>query len=355
MKPLYVINDTHIGAIRTGGVTPATAYELRLETLARFGDLLGWARGGDLLINGDLFDKANIPYTDMWTAIEMCAAWLQVNPDSKLYAAAGNHDLSKNTTVMSSFELFCKIMSAMAPGQFLPIFGPTQLIGRMDYVIPHLPNQDLFDAAIAAVPAGTKYLFLHCNYENNFAVEADHSLNLSAAQAEKLQVERIVIGHEHQRSEHMAGKVLALGNQIPTSVADCLGNSAKYMLKIHSDKMEFMPTWNADRDFARPDWRDLTTITEGARFIRVEGEATAAEASEVIAAISRLRSRSKALVITNAVAIDGRREDDEFKMSLESMKSFDVLEELYEILGPDDAALIKELLEKNNVQTSQAE
>ncbi len=356
MRHLYVINDTHIGAIRAGGTTPASAYQLRLTVLDRFESLLSLCNDGNVLINGDLFDKANIPYTDLWRTVEICSEWLRGGNMRQLYCPAGNHDLSKNTTIMSSFELFCRVMKSMFPTQFWGLFSPTSIDHGM-FVIPHMPNQDLFDAAIAAVPDGTKYLFLHCNYENKFAVEADHSLNLSSDQAEKLAVERIILGHEHQRSTHMAGKVVALGNQIPTSIADCLGNDAKYLAKISGDKIEYLPVWEAATDFARPDWQDLSTIAPNARFIRVEGEATAAQASEVIAVISKLRSRSKALVITNAVSIDGRSSDEEadVRMSLESVKAFDVMTELFKILGDEDSATIKKLMEENNVSTSQAE
>lgn len=352
MTPLYVINDLHIGAIRAGGTTPATSAKLRQETLAGFRGLLTRCEDGDLLINGDLFDTMNIPYSDLWAAVELCSFWLGKNPHNEMYAARGNHDVPRNTSFMSSFDLFCKIMETMHPDRFYSVTEPKHLKTHNAYVIPHMPNQDLFNEALKAVPK-CKRLFVHANYDNNFAVESDHSLNVSPAQAEAVPVEQIIFGHEHQRKTALAGKVVVVGNQIPTSVADCLGNDAKYLLKI-TDKLEHIPCWTAEGDFARPDWRDFSTVGN-ARFVRVEGKAEKSEAAEAVSAISKLRSTSQALVITNAVEVEGVALESEILMTLTSLKAFDILGALLEIVGDEDGQIVKQLMEKHNVQTSQTE
>lgn len=33
MKPLYIMNDLHLSAVRAGGTTPETAYHLRQDLL----------------------------------------------------------------------------------------------------------------------------------------------------------------------------------------------------------------------------------------------------------------------------------------------------------------------------------
>ena len=49
-------------------------------------------------------------------------------------------------------------------------------------------------------------LFLHCNYDNNFAVESDQSLNLSADVAATLWIaDHILIAHEHQMQDWHPG------------------------------------------------------------------------------------------------------------------------------------------------------
>lgn len=344
---LYVINDTHIGAIRSGGTNPASAFALRTYILERFNALLAMCSDGDLLINGDLFDTFAIPYIDLLAAFDAIVEWLATG-SGRLHLAAGNHDLSKTTSTMSSFQFLARLL---AKHPRVSVYEePSRLHGFEDFsIIPHLANQDLFDLALARVPKGTKYLFLHCNFDNKFAQQQDHSLNLSAEQARALSVERIVLGHEHQRSMHLTGKVMVPGNQIPSSVADCLGNREKFMTVIHDTKMEFLPVWEASGSFVRADWHELAKVPADAQFVRVEGEAGASEAPAVVALIAKMRQTHKAFVITNAVEIEGRKGEVE-KMSLEKAQSFDVLDALMKRLKPEWQVKVKKLLEGRDVQ-----
>lgn len=344
MLPLFVINDIHIGAIRSAGTTPATAYQLRLDLIEGFGSLLTMATGCDLLINGDLFDKENVPMSDLYGAWMMLRTWLQANPPCRLFLPPGNHDLSKTSTTFTSFDMLVKLLES----EFDRVVSMREgFLTKHGSIIPHMPNQDLFNLELAKVPVDTKYLFLHCNVNNGFAAEADHSLNLSYEQAEKLPVERIIVAHEHQRSRHLNDKILVVGNQIPSSVGDCLGNDKKYALKI-TDKIEWIETCDMTDLFQRLDWREPGAAQE-LPFIRIEGEAAAHEAADVVSMISTLRKTSKALVITNAVKIAGTKDQAELQVSLEQIKSFDVMTALMEILTEEERVVVTKLLEENNV------
>lgn len=347
---LYVINDTHVGAIRAGGTNPASAFALRTYILERLNALLDACVDGDLLINGDLFDTYNIPYLDLLATFDALVGWLSKNPSCAIHLPAGNHDLSKTTSTMSSFQFLSRLL-AKHPRVFA-YEEPSRLHGYDDIsVIPHMQNQDIFDIALMRVPKDTKYLFLHCNFDNKFAQQQDHSLNLSVEQAQALSVERIVLGHEHQRSLHLAGKVMVPGNQIPSSVSDCLGNREKFMTIITDNKMEFVPVWSADESFERIDWHDLSMANEHSQFIRVEGEASASEAPAVVALIAKLRQSHKAFVITNAVQIEGRKGEVE-RTSLEKAQRFDVLTALMTRLKkPEWQAKVRKLLEDHNIST----
>jgi DNA repair exonuclease SbcCD nuclease subunit len=344
MTPFNVINDTHCGAIRSSGTTPRSAWQLRQYNLQQFGMLLERA-DGDLLINGDLLDTFSIPYTDLFEVYGMLRSWLAKGHD--LYLPPGNHDLSKTTTTMSSFQFLCKLLESHPNMHIMDEPGEIEVAGQRGWVIPHVTNQDLFDIALSEVPPGIKYLFLHCNYDNKFAMVSDHSLNLSAEQARNLKVERIILGHEHQRNEHQAGKVLVVGNQIPTSIADCLGNDAKYMLRI-TDKIEWLPVWERSGSFERVDWKDAKSVSPDAQFIRVEGEASTIDAAAVASAISKLRSTHNAFVITNAVKIEGRDASGE-KISLEQIQNYNILDALMKRLTPAQVVVVKKLMEENNV------
>jgi metallophosphoesterase superfamily enzyme len=342
--PFYVINDNHNGAIRSGGTTPKSAWALRQYLLAEFCAIVQATDGGVLMILGDLLDTHAIPYSDLLEVYTILLDWVRRNPDTGLILVPGNHDLSKTTTTMSSFQFLCKLLSAESNVTVVDEPKAVNVAGNVGWVIPHMPNQDLFDIALESVPPNVKYLFLHCNFDNKFAQEADHSLNLSQAQAEKLPVERIIIAHEHQRKIGLSGKVILPGNQTPSSVADCLGNKEKYMLRI-TDKIEYIPTWQRESSFIEMDWRALADTPEGAQFVRVTGEASAVEASAVVTAISKLRNTHDAFVITNAVSLEGRSLDAP-AASLEAVQGFNILEAVLKKLNKDQQVVVTALLEE---------
>jgi len=105
-------------------------------------------------------------------------------------------------------------------------------------------------------------------------------------------------------------------------------------------------TWDAAEGFAEIPWDELasTICADGVKFIRVVGEATAEQAPDVIKAIAGYRKVSEALVITNAVKIEGVSDMEELNVSMEDVKNFDVLAYLLENLDEDQAAVVKELL-----------
>lgn len=345
MTDLTVINDIHAGVIRTGGVTGASAFALRRFVLDNFKALLE-RTDTDLLINGDLFDTNMVPYMDLLEVYSLLTDWLYNG--HRLILASGNHDLDKNTTRLSSFQFLCRLLKDI--DNVVIVENEPVLVGKDHYVIPHMVNQETFDLALSRVPA-VRNLYLHCNYNNAFAQVKDHSLNLTQAQAEALPVEKIILGHEHQRSTHLGGKVLVVGNQIPTSVADCLGNDAKYMLRVSKAGWGWVEVWQARGSFAQVDWRELESVSAQAEFIRVEGTATAAEASQTVEAISRFRQKHDAFVITNAInylSADGVQE----ALSLEKIQSFDVMTALLKRLSPAQATKIKNLMGAHNVSES---
>lgn len=337
---LKVYNDTHCGVIRSAGTTPRTQWELRQWNLGLFASLFEHASHDDVIILGDLFDTFSVPLNDFWQVYQVLANWLERNRHLTLYLVAGNHDLSKTSTTMSSFHLLC----AMLKHQYMNvevILQPTEV--PYGYVIPHLPNQDLFDAALAEVPE-CEALFLHCNYDNNFAAESDQSLNLTKEQAEKVPAKYIVIAHEHQ-TKVVGNRIFIPGNQLPTSVADWLGTDKKSYLQMKQDKEPALVSWLEPAGiFERVNWKEPELVS--AKFVRLEGTATAEEAQEVVEAVARYRQQSQALVVTNAVRIQAGAEAGHFADSLETIRAFDVLAALKELLEPKEFALVEEALQK---------
>lgn len=337
----HITNDWHLGAVRSGGTTPTTAYQLRQQLLAKFGAVLERI-DTDLVLLGDLFDTASIPMSDLASALFLLEAWLERG--YKLWGVNGNHDISSNSTKFSSFQFLMQILLVRFPEQVRHVTAGELITPEM-YVIPHVANQDLLGIELAKVPA-VKYLLVHANYNNFFALCSDTSLNISEAQATALPVEKIIFAHEHQARTALNGKVVIIGNPEPSSVSDCLGNQAKYMLKLSDDGIEKIQTWQAAGSFSEQDWKALEDVGQ---FIRVTGSATAEEAGAVVNTISKFRASAKALVITNAVSIAGVQDGQQIEVTLEQIRGFSVFEALLECLTPEEGAKIKKLRTDYNV------
>ena len=342
---LTILNDLHIGAVRTGGTTPITQWQLRQSLNEQMAELVAGVYS-DLMILGDLFDSHITPLSDWLATWRTLDDWLERNPDRHLWLVAGNHDLSKTSTTVGSLQALARVLADRRPNVTL-VMEPLGLYEG--YIIPHLANQALFDLALSKVPETAPVLFLHCNYDNKFAVQADQSLNLSAEQAEVItnRGTRIVIAHEHS-SRVIGKKVWIPGNQIVSSVADCLGSDQKRYAVVNRGQVSLNPYQAVDSLLSRQDWRALTETDRP--FVRVEGEAVAEEAADVVARISRFRSQSKALVVTNAVKImvEGGL-SEKFATSLESVKSFDVMAALKEILSPKEYEIVLRLKQAKGV------
>lgn len=332
---LYIASDLHVGAVRTGGTTPTSAYALRQYLLQGLAQLLDEAGNRDVMILGDLFDTQAISLADLMKAYQIILRWKLAHPEARLILVAGNHDLSKNSATLSSFQFLCGLLQEQ--DRVVTVFEPTMT--PYGYVIPHLPNQDLFDLALANVPP-CKVLFLHCNYANEFAQHSDHSLNISKEQAEAAPVERIVIAHEHNARRMLGSKVWIPGNQLASSISDCMEEKNKHVTLVELDGSVVFADWPRP-DYVERGWRELAGSTEA--FIRVVGDAEAHEAADVVAAISRLRQTAPAFVITNAVDIKSDDATEEFAASLEEVRSFDVLDALKKLLTPEEVAIIESL------------
>lgn len=349
-----VLNDLHLGVQRTGGTTAESAQTLRAFTLSNYKGLLNQA-SNNVVINGDMFDTYSVPLVDLLDAYEITANWLS-NEACHLTLIAGNHDLSKNSANIGSLQLLAFLLKDRFPGQVEFIQGATWVDeGQGIYAISHVLNQELFDLELGRVPDNVKYLLLHCNFDNSFAGMADHSLNLMRDQARVL-VKRgitVILGHEHQGRTIMNDKVIIVGNQFPTSIADCLAHGEgqkdgiKCMLQIDGDDLELVPTWNhlqAWGGYEEVDWQYIGNAPINADFIRIDGKATSAQAAEVIKVISKLRQSSKAFVITNAVKIDAGEGQQEIEASVEDIRAVNVIDMLLEALDEDQRAVVRKLL-----------
>ena len=353
---MIVLNDVHLSVQRSAGTTPASALQLRQWLQTSFRSFVK-SINEPLIINGDLFDSFNADNVDVLDCFHALAAFAERNA---LYLVAGNHDLAKDSNKLSSFEWLASVLRTIHPNNVFTIMSPTWLRGRGIYVIPHLVNQQALDEAIACLlediaPAAVrqdqpiKFCLFHANYDNHFAAQADHSLNVSQEQAMALIAAGImpVFGHEHPKRvvDLGDGDVLCTGNQWPSSISDCIGSKGKFAHRLlPSGNYESIQTWAPEEGYSEADWHDLDTFDSNARFIRVTGEAAFSEAAEVVSAVSRLRQQSDAFVVTNAVKVAGAGDDLELAENAQVSQKLDVVNLLLEVLDEKEAERVKEVL-----------
>lgn len=352
MRPKLLVNDVHLGVQRMAGTTPASQQALRLSLHSSFNQFIHSHTDKDLIIVGDLFDGFEVDMQDVLSCFFALADWLALS-QGELYLVAGNHDIGKRNDRLSSFSFLCQLLKRLSTKVHV---ADTELVSFDNvHIIPHCMNQDLFNLELEkARHVEPGFLLLHANVDNGFAEHSDHSLNVDAEWLTRLSKKHtLLFAHEHQgrRISYDHNSIIVMGNQWPSSVADCLAHGEaqkdgkKFAYILHDDMyVDRLETWQRNGDFIQMDWTELKETAE--RFIRISGTASAAQASDVISAIAKYRTKSPALVITNGVQIDGVKGMDELaEVSFGQIKSFDVLKALYEMLEPAEANAVRELLE----------
>lgn len=337
MKPIAVINDNHIGTLRSAGTTAQSAKNLRLFALRNLENLLDKI-DTDLVVNGDLFDGYQIPLSDALGTLMAVERWLEKG--HKLTLLPGNHDLSKDSSQLSTFDF---VASLLARRKNVSVLRSGGWVSEEDgvYAIPHVANQDLFDLELSKVPQ-CRYLLLHCNWDNGFAKELDHSLNISREAAQILPADQIILGHEHASGLHLGTKVWIAGVQWPMSISDCLDKQSKGFLTLHTEGPVFNAFWDS-KDYLEVDWRNASSAN--APFIRVTGTADETEAAEAVEAVARLRRISDAFIVGSAVKFTTGEEIDmaEALASVEDVRGFDVVGALKELLKPEQVKVLESL------------
>lgn len=356
---MRIINDLHLGVARKAGVTPSSREALREYLFERFTSLLDVGENKRLLILGDLFDQFEVAPRDWFLAYSKLVELIS-RTNCHVTLVAGNHDFSPKACRMSSFQMLAGVLQEQHKELIQVVHvNDLRLIRDGVWALAHCDNQEVFDQkleeAMSRLGRG-EILLLHANYNNPFTEQVDHSLNVSEQVAQQFSDKgiRLVFAHEHQGkvvpprgAQQGAASIIILGNQIPTSIADCLGNSDKNFCEISDDnEINFVHYWSIQHDdgLDQIDWRRLENAGPTRKFVRVIGDATSSEAAEVINAIHKFRQRSDAFIITNAVRVAGIVDVDELPEAFEAAKTFDVLEFVYSQLDPAEQEAIKQLV-----------
>ena len=341
-----ITTDWHLGAKRVGGSTPASQQALK----QRLRDALqAQLDDNDHLIAGDLLESFTVDTAELVETYKIFSAWL-AKYGRRLALIRGNHDWHPSgLNRFSSFDLLGTILTEQFPEQVTVASDVTEW--KQFILVPHLPNNEVLNVEVSKLAGVSgKVVVFHANVDNFFAAETQHSLCLSMNQVEDL-VSRgnlIICGHEHQHRKLVNGRCVILGNTEAASVADCLGSPFKYSAMVEAANYELTETWRSPDHFIELDWRDAGEATLAHNFVRITGDATAAESADVIATISKFRQRhdENLFAVSNAVRIDGAEAISEMTgEAVSDIHAFDVLSEIYAELNPEEVACVKGLLE----------
>jgi predicted phosphodiesterase len=309
-----VLGDVHLGLRRTTGVTKQS---LAAFTNWQFQYLHGFLmevlpEDKPVLFMGDLFDSGSVDFGLVLRLIQLFESCTQ-----QIYILRGNHDIMKDRTRLSALEFLGKVCD-----QVTVIDEP--IILDEYALVPHMPNQTLFNEAVMDCAGKAKVLITHANYDNEFTENSDHSLNLSPAQARRFDF--VVCGHEH--APRKDNNVFLTGGLFPTKVEEA---ADRIVWSLSPDEIRELTRFSPR--YADVYWRDLDdTRPDVADFICVTGEAPPDEASAFIMALSRFRQHSDAFMIQNSVKV---RSEGLHEIQDAAIDKFDALKALLSILPAD--------------------
>ncbi len=327
---ISIINDVHLGVKRQAGTTNASRDALEAYTFEQFRLLLQRCEGSSAtVIAGDLFNKAKVGEVALYMAFRLLSDHMK-RSDQDLILVRGNHDnRSETVNDMCSLELLYVLLqdakdSGAFGGDVHLVYNEPDLLevdGVELYIIPHVFDQEEFDKQIDRVPAGVQYLLLHVNYDNYFA-QGDHSLNLSKQQAKKITGTdtTILIAHEHHNRVPAPG-IVVMGNQFPTSIDDCLGDSQKFMYQIDKGgTLDKIATWTAANNYIDVPFNQVDQVPpDQYKFIRISGSCEKSEFAASIREVNELRKLSNAFIVSNAVKIREAAKDSRSKEEIETI------------------------------------
>lgn len=350
---MLILNDLHISVSRQGGTTPTSREALRTYLLSSIESEINTSQENHICVLGDLFDGFDSEGRDWVATYLIFASWLSYDQARRLTLVAGNHDCSPRALKVSAFEMLCRVLTEQFNGtNRVQVIGIDQWdqVGS-DIALAHCSNQETFNTKLGEVLNISKdhsRVLLHCNLDNHFAQQSDHSLDLSAEMVAKFNERGVHILLAHEHNHRTSGNVTVLGCQFPTGVSDCLVNEKKYAHTLNYGVLTKVETWSRDspNGYSEVDWRDLAEApTDCGGFFKVTGTASANEAGDCMSAISKFRAKSSAFVISNGVHIEGVAANEDLPESFEATKAFDVMEFIYSNLDSDQTVAVKKLME----------
>lgn len=278
MKNVTIFTDPHLGTARQAHTTRESSAALQMSLYWQAMSIINTGENPKVCV-GDLLDKSTNNEVIIGQAHDVASGCEWV--------LAGNHDETNREGTLSTLRLLKQQGRNIiaTPNLTDPYFEARESM----YMVPHHASQATFEQAMrdaAAHAAANRdglasYLFLHCNYDFDLAVE-DSTLNLRKDLAKELiaAFDFIFIGHEHNSSTDLGGQVVVLGNTHPTSFHD-IGDKFIYHLELDTATLTKELVWSQDDHYREIKMgSDLPDLT-GVQFVDVVGTESVADAVEV--------------------------------------------------------------------------
>lgn len=270
-----LITDPHLGLSRKTHTTRESSKRWAEEIHKRALDEVQKDSGNVILV-GDLFDKTYNTETVIQQGIEVSSHCRWV--------LAGNHDQPNRADVSCSIDLVGNVVKQKELGKV----NETYQVQEGIFMVPHHATQELFMEAVwqardqAAMDAGYKFLFLHCN-RGELPNMTEETLTIYDEDENTLleTFDRIIYGHIHQPSIEKDSKVVVLGNVFPTSFSD-ITHKFKYRLDTETNELTKECIFDARVGFKGLSLGSPIELTKETLFVEVTGRGERSEVAEYV-------------------------------------------------------------------------
>lgn len=234
---IQTIGDPHIGKQFKNNVPKSRLGERENTIFLDFIHLLNTS-ANVVVICGDLFDKTNIDNSTLLRCIAVLEKYVDLNPKTNYFILAGNHDLSKNSSIKSSFDVLTKYFTTNKKSN-LTIVSDKIVTKKSDYFkinlifVPYVPIEDtLIDYRSFTKDNYKNIIFGHWDTIdfNNIGNSSKYTSNV-IPNSLLCNNNIIVTGHEHlpKQIKYDDYEIIVTGSLQPYSHAECIDTEDLYV------------------------------------------------------------------------------------------------------------------------------
>lgn len=178
------LGDPHLGRKFRTGVPVHRLGDREEMVWKQFTDDLMNTREPYHICVGDLFDKFVVPPEVLLRAAEIYRDAVRTNPGTTYVVIQGNHDVSRDSKLRSSFDVFAQLVP-----EVLVVQTPTLLEELNAWAIPYNPFEPVADTLAELPLEEGQTLFMHHDF-TDFGGE-------QVIPTERMQGLTVVNGHDH--------------------------------------------------------------------------------------------------------------------------------------------------------------